>query len=178
MTKYTKEFRIKVVRAYIDRGMGQKTVGRLFGVHTSMVRKWLDQYQLEGEAGLEARERHRSYAYSFKKKVLQAVLDEGISHREAAKRFRIHTTSLIAQWLRIARDRGIDALQLQSKGRPPLKTTKRDKAKPPPDDKSKSYEQLIEENEQLRAEVAYLKKRRALTLQKATRQVKPESSQD
>jgi transposase len=52
---YSKEFKMNVVKAYLDGQGGYDILARDFGIHHSMVMKWVRVYRVDGETGLEER---------------------------------------------------------------------------------------------------------------------------
>ena len=94
------------------------------------------------------------YSPEFKIKVIETMHNEGLSHREAAKKFEIPAHDSVAKWERIYIEEGKEVLCIERRGR---KSTGR-----PPKLGKKVEEDLIAEVQRLRAENAYLKKLNAL----------------
>lgn len=127
-----------------------------------------------GEDGLSVKKSKDSYSIDFKLKVILSIINDGFSNREAAKHFQLREHFMISTWLRKYQAHGIDGLKPKPKGpskqmpKPQITRTKYAQ-----EDRDKTQEQLLEELAYLRAEVAYLKKRRAL-IQKQKEQEKAE----
>jgi len=107
------------------------------------------------------------YTGEFKQKVVETVREEGLSYREAVRRFEIGGAERIQLWERIYLEGGVAALYEERRGR----SCGTGKGRPPKLDKQKE-EDLISENQQLRAEVDYLKKLNALVSERVQREKK------
>ena len=158
MAKYNFEFKLAVVNAYLAGEGGYKSLAEQFSIaNKSTVTKWVKIYEAMGEAGLKRRKTDKSYSVQLKSDVLQYKLRTEESYQSVALKFGIHEPSIIANWMRIWREKGIDGLS-KPKGRPSMNKKKKQKK----DDKMLTKEQQLErEIELLRAENAYLKKLRA-----------------
>lgn len=171
MAKYSQEFKLEVVQYYLS-GHGKRRASAKFQIAQSDVRKWVLAYEHHGEDGLAIKKTKANYSMEFKLRVIQTVLDEGLSLFDAAQRFNIgNKGTVIVGWLHQYKEYGIDGLKPKPKGRP--------KQMPKPQrpgihysqaDRAKTQEQLLEELAYLRAEVALLKKRRALRLEQEAKE--------
>ena len=102
------------------------------------------------------------YTPEFKQKVVEAVLNEGLSYREAQRRFEISGAHSIQDWERIYLTEGPAGLAIERRGRG---STGRPRNFP------KSVEEdLLAEVQRLRAENEYLKNLQALVLEDERRQ--------
>ena len=96
----------------------------------------------------------KHYSPELKKQVLDAVHDQHLTYKEAAREFGISSASCVRRWDEILSAEGLEGLQPKKRG-----PKEKDYTQPP---KWNSVEDLLTENERLRAEVAYLKKLKAL----------------
>ncbi|WP_446681951.1 helix-turn-helix domain-containing protein [Epilithonimonas hominis] len=127
-----------------------------------MVRRWVKFYELYGVAGLE-RSGNRKFSVEFKLKVLREIDSGRLSIKESALKFNIAAESSIINWQRNYEKFGILGLENKSRGRPKIMSDyKRKKRKS--DKPLTREEELLLENERLRAEIAVLKKLDALIL--------------
>ena len=101
---------------------------------------------------------YRRYTPEFKVMVIETMRKEKLSHKEAARRFKINAHSAVAKWERIYLEEGKEGLYIERRGR---KSTGR-----PPKLKKEVEEDLIAEVQRLRAENAYLKKLYALVAER------------
>jgi transposase len=159
MFKHTEQFKLQVVKQYLEGTVGFKTVAREHGVAAPMVRRWVQWYRLHGMDGLK--QKGGSYDAAFKMAVLQHMWDNSFSHTQVAAVFNIRNPTTIGIWERRQREGGIEALarssQKKSMKLPPPKSDPVSK----PDDR-RTREELLSELDDLRLEVLFLKKLQAL----------------
>ncbi len=161
MAKYDQQFKQRLVKAYLRGEAGCKALSARHGIHYALLERWVAAYREHGAAGL--RRKYGDYDARFKMQVLQRMRDEDLPVRQIMALFDIRSPGSIAKWSRLYDEGGIDALAPRPRGRPRKMTiTQPDK---PTEDKTsdtRTREDLLKENEYLRAEVAYLKKLDAL----------------
>ena len=105
---------------------------------------------------------NKQYTPEFKEKVIKTMREEGLGYRETAARFGI-LLKRVQDWERIYLTEGPEALHIDRRGR----GTKGNSQDRPLKFDKKLEEDLLAENQRLRAEVAYLKKLQALVLEEA-----------
>jgi transposase len=163
MAKYSEQFKLAVVQDYLsDTSEGYRAIGRRHGITSqTIVERWVAAYRLHGEAGL--RKKSNKYSADYKLSVLRHMWDNQLSINQTAGKFDIRSYAMVGIWERAYQDGGIEALEPRRRGRPkPMTasdTTKPDQA---PDDDKRSREELLAEVNQLRMELAYVKKLQAL----------------
>ena len=160
-SKYNYKFRLDCVRAVLKGNHSITWVAKEKGITASNLRLWLTFYNQYGMEGLKSRER-RNYSTSFKHEVLLVINKEHLSLRSACVRFNIPSESVIINWRKAYELNGQLGLLPQPKGRPkkmklPIKRKARKSAKP-----LTREEELLIENEYLKAENELLKKLQAL----------------
>jgi transposase len=163
MSKYTEQFKHMVVQEYLSGhgGDGYRALSRRHGMaNRSLIERWVAAYQLHGDAGL-SKKRSR-YDAAFKLSVLQHMWENRLSITQTAAKFDIRRHSTVGDWERAYREGGVEALTP-----PPTRRVKKiviptTKPETPAGEDKRSREELLAENEQLRMEVAYLKKLEAL----------------
>ena len=100
---------------------------------------------------------NKRYTPEFKQLVVETMRAEGLSLSETARRFHINCLGIIKRWEQIYLEEGPKGLAVERRGR---KNTGQ------PTKLSKPVEEdLIAENQRLRAENAYLKNLQALVLE-------------
>jgi len=171
MAKYSEEFKLSVVRSYESGGSGFKALAQRHGLDHATVRRWVKVYQEHGLQGLRKKFDH--YSAAFKLSVLQRMQQEELSARQAIAVFDIRGgVGVISGWERQYHEHGLAGLQPKSGGRPKnMPISESPKPVPALRDDTRSREDLMEEVNYLRAEVAYLKKLKAL------RQAKEQAAQ-
>ena len=103
------------------------------------------------------------FSGDFKKEVVERMRREKLSYRETAKLYHVSNhSSIIQKWERIYLEEGPEGLYVDRRGHASAASGTR-KGRPPKLEKQVE-EDLIAENQRLRAEVAYLKKLNALVL--------------
>lgn len=158
MGKYSTQFKITAVMAYINGNEGFRKIAQRYSIDFSLLRRWVAAYQAQGSCGLRSRGQHCSPA--FKVSVLECMHKERLSYREVAARFGLGHSSCVGIWERQYYSGGLAALTRAKPERtvpmPKMPSIEQDSV--PVDDDSKSREQLKAELDYLRMENAYLKK--------------------
>ena len=159
--KYDYAFRLRCVKAVLKDKRTVKGVAKENGFAESNLRLWIGFYQRYGPSGLVS-EGKQQFDTGFKLKVLKAIDTDCLSLRAACVRFNIRSESVIINWRKAYRSKGLQGLIAKPKGRskqmkPPIKRKTRKSAKP-----LTREEELLRENEYLRAENELLKKLQAL----------------
>jgi len=123
------------------------------------IRTWVSHYRLHGIDGL--RPKRSAYSAQFKLQVLAHQDREQLSSRQVAAVYDIRNPNQIVVWRRNLAQGGVEALGSGKHGRPNMRPERR---RPAPSNmvSTDSAQALRDENERLRAEVAYLKKLQAL----------------
>ncbi|MFR6632921.1 MAG: helix-turn-helix domain-containing protein [Atopobiaceae bacterium] len=134
-------------------GHGYKSAAKALSVPRGTVRQWLCVYRSFGsEALLTMDGRQARYTYEQKVAAASAVVDGGATKAEAMAELGIMSRAPLERWCRLYREGGAEALRPKPRGRPGGS-----RARP------RTREQELEERcRRLEAEVAYLKKLRAL----------------
>lgn len=104
----------------------------------------------------------KQYTGDFKQQVVEDMRENGLSQREVAAKYQI-THSMVQRWERIYLEEGRDGLYVEHRGRASAANGTQKGHKPKLD--KTVEEDLIAENQRLRAEVDYLKKWNASVLQ-------------
>ena len=169
--KHSIEERLLAVQKCLE-GYAPKAVGRQIGIEDTELSVWLSRYQLEGVAGLRKLPIKRAN-FETKCKIVCEFAEKGVPLRKICAEVPLrkicaeyHVSRYAVQsWTRIYRQGGYEALRAikpQGTGRKGM--GRRKKQEP-----QTELERLRYENEYLRAEVALLKKVRALMEEKEKR---------
>lgn len=113
------------------------------------------------------------FSGEFKQKVVEDIRTNHLSFREAAKKYGLPNHEPIRRWERIYLEEGPEGLYIDRRGRVCTASGTR-KGRPLKLGK-KVEEDLIAENQRLRAEVDYLKKLNALVSERVQREKKQKS---
>ena len=111
--------------------------------------------------------RGRSYSGKYKQKVIEDLRKNHLSYTEAMRKYGIAGKTSIQKWERIFLEEGSEGLYVERRGRGNAASGVRKGRKP--NLEKKAGEDLIAENQRLRAEVAYLKKLNALVIEEERR---------
>ena len=169
MSKYSKQFKLKVVKEFLRSG-GQRRVAHLFAVNHSDVRKWALAYQAHGHRGLNPS--YQRHSPQFKVQVLQYMAQHQISARPAAAHFGIGSMTTILQWQKLYNEGGITELANRQRGQSPMSQFNiKALLKKPVSELTPA--ELRRRLEYAEAQAAYLKKLEALAQSKAAKENKP-----
>jgi transposase len=160
MSKYSEQFKLSVIEYYLTGLAGYRNVGHHFGLAPAMVRRWVLWYRTHGLAGLS--KRHSSYSPEFKLSVLQHMWDNSLSQTQVAAVFNLSGSTSVGRWERRFHSGGIEALARHSPRESSQLVAPTSKPASPVNDQERSREDILAELNQLRMEVAVLKKLQAL----------------
>ena len=155
MSKYSDQFKLTAVQAYLEGPCGFRTIARQFAVDVSLLRRWVSIYQQHG--CIKPRTQGQHYSPEFKRSVLEYMCKHRLSLRQTATHFGLGQSSQVGNWARQHYSSGITPNTRKRKvvampKKPyPLKPVS-------DDDSQKTREQLLAELEYLRMENACLKK--------------------
>ena len=155
--KYSLEFKLAIIGQVLSGEKPLVSISRENGIERRMAYQWVQFYQRFGEAGLIP----QSTVYSLENKleVIRYFISNKVSLRAACLHFNIRCNSVLSNWLRIYESAGAEGLSETTRGKHRLMKPKIPKKAP---SLLTDHEQVLEENNRLRAEVAFLKKLRAL----------------
>lgn len=143
----------KAAIGLFELGHGYKSAAIALSLPAEAVRRWQEIYRAFGsEVLLRMDGKQGRYTYEQKVAAASAVVDGGMTKTEAMAAFGIMSMSPLDKWCALYRRGGAEALRPRPKGRP-----SGSKARP-----RTREEELEERCRRLEAEVAYLKKLRAL----------------
>lgn len=151
MMKYQTEFKLEVVKSFLDGGGGAKLLARQWSVPEEKIRTWVSHFRLHGIDGL--RPKRSAYSEEFKPQVLSRQDRDKLSSRQVAAVYDIRIPNQVVVWRRSLNEGDVEALGSRKQGRPDMKPERRCPA-PPTTVAVDSVPALREENERLRAEVA------------------------
>ncbi len=160
MAKYDEQFKISIVREYLDTQLGHKALAKKHALAPAMVRRWIKWFEVYGEDAFQKKFSH--YSSEFKHSVLQYMWDNELSYGQIAVHFDIRHPGAVSQWESSYRTGGIEALQPRPRGRPKSMSAPKAKHENGSDSNGRSHDDLLAELEHLRMENAYLKKLQAL----------------
>ena len=169
MPKYTKEFKIKLVMEYLSgESGGSPMVAKKYDIPEGTLQNWIIKYQSGGFDNLSKKQNQDKFTSEFKLSVIQYRQINNISFRQTAEHFNIKNGSIICNWERAYRQRGLYGLE-DNRGRPKKEMTKSNKKSklntPISETEREELIRLREENRLLKMKIIYEKKLQALLLE-------------
>jgi len=168
--KYSYEFKLRCVKQVLNHHQTVEAVSKLNGCHHTTLHDWIRFYEKYGKKALLPR-KNKVYSLPFKIKVLEAIDKDSLSFSQACLEFNIPTKSVIMKWKKNYKKAGVKGLNNKSRGKPISMQFKRAKKKS--NRLLNREEELLLENESLRAELDLLKKLQALIQQEQSKKRKP-----
>ena len=172
MAKYSYEFKLKIVQAYLNGEGGYRYLAKQYNIpRFEQVHRWVKAYEEFGNEGLIRSRQNKNYSFQFKISVVELYLSSEVSYQELALSQGINNPSLITRWVNDFRISGPDALRTKKKGRKKTLNMNEDKKisktteDKPVDTSAEHVKKLQDENLKLRIENAYLKELRRLRLE-------------
>lgn len=160
--KHSFEKKLNVVSEIIC-GKSIGTICREHHLDKHQVRSWLERYNAYGEEGLRKSTKGYHFTPSEKEKIILEHIRDGITLYQLCLRYDVNR-STIQSWLRKVRSGG-SLYDIKQRGRPPKDPMARAKKK----ESQNELEMLEAENLRLRAEIALLKKVKALVEEQKAR---------
>jgi len=172
MSKYSLEFKKKVVMSYLNGEGGFPTIAEKYNIPAwSNVKKWVRNYESLGDEGLMRSRKNVSHSFEYKLGVVKLYLSSELSYQELALREGIHNPAVISKWVNVFRVAGPDALRPHKKGRKKTLNTSDGNTQNKPvevssvDTSVEHVKELEDELLKLRIENAFLKELRRLRLE-------------
>ena len=168
MSKYSNEFKLKVIKYYLEGKNSYPECCKEFNIPDfKPIRQWVHRYELYGVEGI-IKQLKSSYNGKFKQNVVEYMHNNHLSATETANYFRLGGSAVILQWERIYYEKGPQALYQEQRGRSRKMSSKSKNRKL----NKESEEDLMAENQHLRMENEYLKKLNALVQERIKRENK------
>ncbi|WP_423202030.1 IS3 family transposase [Lactococcus lactis] len=119
MTKYSFEFKYKVVQEYLSGEGGYQFLSNKYGIsHLELVHQWVNRYNEFGVAGLQRNRQRTAYDSNFKLNAVNLYLTSKKSYREVANQLELNNPALITRWVIEYRQKGEFAFISKPRGRP------------------------------------------------------------
>ena len=183
MAKYSFEFKMEVVQAYLNAEGGYRYLANKYNIPAkSRIEEWVHAYREFGKEGLVRSRKNNNYSFQFKFSVVELYLSSEVSYQELALSQGISNPSLIVKWVNDFRIAGPDALRPKKKGRKKtldiraVKKSSKTNEEKNVDISAEHVKELEDELLKLRIENAYLKELRRLRLEEEALQKKQRES--
>ena len=178
MAKYSKEYKLKIVKAYLSGKGGTEKLSKQYHVARTLLQSWIKAYQKFGVDGLARMREKKKYTFEFKRSAVECYLSTEASYQDVALLFGMNNPTLLTRWTKEYLTGGMDALCPKPKGKPPAMPKQHQERiqDTPQDETAQQLRALQEENLRMRIENAYLKELRGLRLQEKMQSKKQGSS--
>ena len=160
MSKYSYEIKMQIILDHKQKHFGSTILQRMYGIHHSIIERWIAQYERNGEFTKPT----RRFSGEFKLKVLNYQQEHHLSDPETALLFGITNQGTICAWRKKYITGGTEAL-FQKQGRCSKMPKKSLIPNKPREEWTKD-----EELAYLRMENEYLKKLTALVQERKQRE--------
>lgn len=172
MSKYSYEFKKKIVLEYLSGKGGPVTLARKYGIPSATrIKEWVKSYQNTGDDGLKRSRQKKIYSFEYKLGIVELYLSSELSYMDIALAEKINNPCIITQWVSDFRTFGPDALKPKKKGRRKILDKSEYKEfinsikKSPVDTTAEHVKELEDELLKLRIENSFLKELRRLRLE-------------
>ena len=119
MAKYSTEFKMKVVKEYLESNISYRSLSDKYCIPSEKVIKtWVNTYKTQGYEGLKVKRENTQYTLEFKLNVVNLYLTGEMSYQSLANELKINNPSMIAKWVIDFREKGIEGLKSKKRGRP------------------------------------------------------------
>ena len=119
MAKYSTEFKMKVVKEYLESNISYKSLSDKYCIPSeSVVKNWVNAYKSQGYEGLKVKRENTQYTLEFKLNVVNLYLTGEMSYQSLANNLKINNPSIITRWVNEYREKGIEGLRSKKRGRP------------------------------------------------------------
>ena len=119
MAKYSTEFKMKVVKEYLESNISYKSLSDKYCIPSEIVIKnWVNAYKSQGYEGLKVKRQNTQYTLEFKLNVVNLYLTGEMSYQSLANELKINNPSMITRWVNDFRKKGIEGLRSKKRGIP------------------------------------------------------------
>ena len=157
MTKYSTEFKVKVVKAYFNCDGSFECLAKKFNIaNFSAIKRWVDLTREQGYSSLQVSHRRNNYTADFKLKVVTYYRTHEVGGEKVAAKFKLHP-SQVYSWYRRYHEEGIIVLCSKPKGLPVRDMNKQKNKRNLNQLSMTKEEQYKQEIADLQAKLAYAK---------------------
>lgn len=130
MSKYSTEFKMKVVKEYLETNISYKNLTYKYSIpEKSIIKTWVNAYKSQGYEGLKVKRKNTQYTLEFKLNVVKLYLTGEMSYQSLANELKINNPSTLVRWVNDFREKGIEGLKSKKRGRPSKMPKSQDKSK-------------------------------------------------
>ena len=130
MAKYSTEFKMKVVKEYLETNISYKYLSDKYGIpNESVIKIWVNAYKSQGYEGIKVKRENTQYTLEFKLNVVKLYLTGEMSYQSLANELKVNNPSIITRWVKEFREKGIEGLKSKKRGRPSRMSKSQNKSK-------------------------------------------------
>lgn len=130
MAKYSTEFKMKVVKEYLETNISYKYLSDKYGIpNESVIKIWVNAYKSQGYEGIKVKRENTQYTLEFKLNVVKLYLTGEMSYQSLANELKVNNPSIITRWVKDFREKGIEGLKSKKRGRPSKMSKSQNKSK-------------------------------------------------
>ena len=130
MAKYSTEFKMKVVKEYLETNISYKSLSDKYGIpNESVIKIWVNAYKSQGYEGIKVKRENTQYTLEFKLNVVKLYLTGEMSYQSLANELKVNNPSIITRWVKEFREKGIEGLKSKKRGRPSRMSKSQNKSK-------------------------------------------------
>lgn len=119
MSKYSTEFKTKVVKEYLESNTSYKTLSNKYCIPSErIIRKWVNAYKSQGYEGIKVKRKNTQHTLEFKLNVVNLYLTGEMSYQSLANVLKITNPAIITRWVNDFRKQGIEGLKPKKRARP------------------------------------------------------------
>lgn len=169
MSKYTKKFKIKLVKEYLSGETGGRImVAKKYNIPNSTLRNWIYKYKSGGLESFDEKQNKTEFTSEFKLSVIQYRQINNITHKQTAEHFGITDESIIYNWEKSYQKHSLSGLENKierSEEYMPIQDKNSKHETPIDESEREELLRLREENKLLKMKIIYEKKLQALLLE-------------
>ena len=128
MAKYSYELKRKIVEEYLSGKTSYLILEDKYQIAYSQIRRWVNNYKQFGDEGLMLSRNKRSYSVEFKLEAITRYETSESSYQQLVLELGLTNPSIIANWRRQFREKGIEGLRSHKRGKPVTKKDDRNQA--------------------------------------------------
>ena len=125
MAKYSYELKRKIVEEYLSGKTSYSVLEDKYQIDESLIKNWVNNYKHFGDEGLMRSRNNRAYSVEFKLEAITRYETSECSYQQLALELGLTNPSMIVNWRRQYREKGMGGPQSNKRGRLVTKKIKR-----------------------------------------------------
>ena len=125
MAKYSYELKKKIVEEYLCGKTSYQALAMKYQIEKSVLRLWISNYKNYGDEGLMRSRNNRAYSVEFKLEAITRYETSECSYQQLALKLGLTNPSMIVNWRKQYREKGLEGLRPHKRGRPVTKKNDR-----------------------------------------------------